>query len=122
MCVWLVCRSSDDYFPCDPVTGQPAFTHCNGPELWVMLLEKAWAKVHGGYLSIEGGVSCDVLTAFTGAPRCVVLLYCCVASAEPRSPLGFPAFPRQSNVQDSAAFTFPPQCGPRNHLGSDVAC
>jgi calpain-15 len=58
----------DDYFPCDPATGQPAFTHCRGPELWVVILEKAWAKVHGSYQNIEGGSAPDVLSALTGAP------------------------------------------------------
>ena len=36
---------ADDNFPCSPDTGKPAFSHCKGRELWVMILEKAWAKV-----------------------------------------------------------------------------
>ena len=37
----------DDYFPCRPGKGLPVFSQANGPELWVLLLEKAYAKVHG---------------------------------------------------------------------------
>lgn len=37
----------DDYIPCDDK--QPAFSQANGNELWVILLEKAWAKMHGSY-------------------------------------------------------------------------
>lgn len=34
----------DDYFPCTPTEG-PVYSRGNGSELWVMLLEKAYAKV-----------------------------------------------------------------------------
>ena len=38
----------DDYIPCYP-DGEPIFAQCHGNELWVMLLEKAYAKLHGNY-------------------------------------------------------------------------
>ena len=40
----------DDQFPCVRTGGryEPAFNHTKSNELWVMLIEKAWAKVHGG--------------------------------------------------------------------------
>lgn len=38
----------DDYFPCY-VNGGPIFTFGEGNELWVMLLEKAYAKLFGSY-------------------------------------------------------------------------
>lgn len=44
----------DDSIPCDS-DGEPCFSKANGNELWVMLLEKAWAKVHGSYERIIGG-------------------------------------------------------------------
>ena len=37
-------------------------------EIWVLLLEKAWAKVYDSYDNIEGGNPEEGLTALTGAP------------------------------------------------------
>lgn len=58
----------DDYFPCTS-HGGPAFTSGNGPELWVMLLEKAYAKMYGSYDIIEGGNPPLALRDLTGAPH-----------------------------------------------------
>jgi hypothetical protein len=41
----------DDYIPCDKSTNFPVFTQPVGNELWVMLIEKCWAKAIGSYLS-----------------------------------------------------------------------
>ena len=40
----------DDYIPVDG--DAPAFSQSHGPELWVIILEKAYAKINGGYFSI----------------------------------------------------------------------
>jgi calpain-15 len=48
----------DDYFPCHP-DGGPIFSICKGSELWIMILEKAYAKLHGSYLSLRGGYAIE---------------------------------------------------------------
>ena len=45
----------DDFIPCT-LDGFPAFTQAKGPEMWVIFLEKAWAKVHGSYERIVAGI------------------------------------------------------------------
>ena len=56
----------DDYIPVYKSSKQPCFARPNGNEIWVMLLEKAWAKVNGGYLNIIGGNQYESLQALTG--------------------------------------------------------
>jgi len=58
----------DDSFPCDVKTRKPVFSHGNGPELWVLLLEKAYAKLHGSYMNIENGNAAAALSDLTGGP------------------------------------------------------
>ena len=56
----------DNYIPCQD--GAPCFSKANGNELWVIILEKAWAKVHGSYERIEAGFAHEVMRDLTGAP------------------------------------------------------
>ena len=56
----------DDWFPSKD--GQLVFAKANGPELWVLLLEKAWAKTHGSYQRIENGSTFLTFRDITGAP------------------------------------------------------
>jgi hypothetical protein len=58
----------DDYFPCNPDSRRPAFSYSKDNTLWMMLLEKAWAKVHLGYLNISCGFTGEALRDLTGAP------------------------------------------------------
>ena len=64
----------DDYFPCIKGTNILYFAKPNSFELWVILLEKAWAKVNGGYLNIISGWPCDVFRAFTSFP-CEMIIH-----------------------------------------------
>lgn len=46
----------DDYIPVSP-QNTPLFAKpAGGREIWVMILEKAWAKLHGSYGAIVGNV------------------------------------------------------------------
>ena len=61
----------DDYIPCRKDTNgqyEVAFSSAHGNELWVILLEKAWAKLHGDYVRIIGGLSHETFRDLTGAP------------------------------------------------------
>ena len=57
----------DDYFPCAPF-GKPKFNRSNGNELWVMLVEKAYAKLHGDYFRLEYGSEREGMIDLTGCP------------------------------------------------------
>jgi len=57
----------DDYFPCFPKAG-PMFSRAHNNELWVLLLEKAYAKLHGNYKSLVGGSPHEALGDLTGCP------------------------------------------------------
>lgn len=44
----------DDFIPVWPHNNEPIFARSKREDLWVLLLEKAWAKLHGTYSRIEG--------------------------------------------------------------------
>ena len=56
----------DDFLPCG--NGEPCFSSANSNELWVLILEKVWAKLHGSYERIVGGQSHETFRDITGAP------------------------------------------------------
>ena len=56
----------DDYFPVFASTKKPCFASPVNNTIWVMILEKAWAKVNGGYLNTVGGNPSEPLHALTG--------------------------------------------------------
>ena len=56
----------DEFVPC--LYGTPAFTYAKDHELWVVLLEKAWAKLYTSYKRIELGHPEEALHDLTGAP------------------------------------------------------
>ena len=57
----------DDYLP---VLDNNKFCFCNpiNNEIWLCLLEKAWAKINGGYANIIKGFAHHVLETLTGFP------------------------------------------------------
>ncbi len=60
----------DDYFPSSNDNGpfELAFSKTDHKELWVILLEKAYAKAYGSYWDIIGGDPVHALRDLTGAP------------------------------------------------------
>ena len=58
----------DDLIPCYPLGG-PIFSHNTlKHELWLPLLEKAFAKVHGSYKGLLTGFPTDAFQTLTGFP------------------------------------------------------
>ena len=58
----------DDFIPVYKGTRDPIFAKPVNPEIWVMILEKAWAKVNGGYSNTIGGLPNEVFSYFTNFP------------------------------------------------------
>lgn len=58
----------DDYFPCFADGGGPIFSRNHGNELWVMLVEKAFAKSFGGFEAMRFGWSYEAMIDLTGCP------------------------------------------------------
>lgn len=67
----------DDYFPCKPrkwyvQNAEPLCTNPNQNELWVMLIEKAFAKYIGSYAALQGGNAGWAWQAMTGCETCIL--------------------------------------------------
>ena len=58
----------DDFFAINKQTGAWQFSYSSESEIWVQILEKAWAKACGTYAKTIGGLPSEALKALTGAP------------------------------------------------------
>ena len=56
----------DDLIPCNPSSGRPAFASGHNNELWVMIMEKVYAKICGSYKATESGFPFEALIDLTG--------------------------------------------------------
>ena len=56
----------DDYFPVISGTNLFYFTRPSNFDIWVLIIEKAWAKINGGYLNIIDLWPGDLFKALTG--------------------------------------------------------
>lgn len=81
----LGCRKSvivDNYFPCLPrrryqeeddsnklyADLEPLYCKPNGPELWALYIEKAYATLHGSYQALHDGQDYEAMIDLTGCP------------------------------------------------------
>merc|ERR1711865_214153 len=67
----------DDYIPCKPrkwyeEDAEPIFSKPVGNELWVLFLEKAFAKYFGGYNNLDANNPCLAWQSITGAAEQVM--------------------------------------------------
>ena len=58
----------DDYVPVDKETGRIAFCRAINQEIWPIILEKAWAKLHGSYAKSIYGYPSFANMHLTGMP------------------------------------------------------
>ena len=57
----------DDWLPTNTYKTQTTYTQVNSQkELWPVLVEKAFSKIHGNYYAIEGGWMIDAGNTFMG--------------------------------------------------------
>ena len=56
----------DDYFPAYKNNKSLTYARSNKNQIWVILLEKAWAKINGGYLNIISGRVYEALEFLIG--------------------------------------------------------
>ncbi|GBG63456.1 hypothetical protein CBR_g38075 [Chara braunii] len=68
----LVQVAVDTKIPCKDY--RPIYAHSTANELWVMLIEKAYAKLHGSYEALSGGSPSEAIQDLTGAP-CVTFVF-----------------------------------------------
>ncbi|XP_055333295.1 calpain-15-like [Paramacrobiotus metropolitanus] len=104
----------DDLFPVDGY-GNLAFSQAGRKQLWVPLIEKALAKAHGSYYSIEGGFVNEGLMFLTGAP-------CERINLDATSPEEYDSIWARLLSSHSSRFLMGASCGKLNQSLNEQEC
>ena len=65
----------DERIPCHKGTKNPVFGHCKSEnEIWVQMIEKAYAKLHGCYANLISGYIDEGIQELTGMPPVKILI------------------------------------------------